>query len=104
KKRVGEFSRGMRQRLGIADVLVKEPRGVFMDEPTLGSAPDGMQHMLELITNMSRQNRITVMLSSHQLHQVQAICSRVGIFVRGRLFAAGPIETLGAQILRDQST
>jgi ABC-2 type transport system ATP-binding protein len=104
KKRVGEFSRGMRQRLGIADVLVKEPRVVFMDEPTLGIDPDGMQHMLELITRMSKENRITVLLSSHQLHQVQAICHRVGIFVRGKLVAAGPIETLGAQILKDQST
>ena len=57
-KRVGEFSRGMRQRLGIADVLVKRPRLVYLDEPTLGIDPEGMREVLELITRMSRQDQI----------------------------------------------
>jgi ABC-2 type transport system ATP-binding protein len=101
-KKVGEFSRGMRQRLGIADVLVKQPKVVYLDEPTLGIDPDGMKHVLELIVTMARRDRITVLLASHQLHQVQAVCDRVGIFVRGRLVAVGPIETLGHQFMAGQ--
>lgn len=98
-KEVGKFSRGMRQRLGIADVLIKRPRVVILDEPTLGIDPDGVKHMLDLIVEMSRHDRITILLSSHLLHQVQQICHRVGIFVKGKMVAEGPIERLGAQIM-----
>jgi len=98
-KEVGKFSRGMRQRLGIADVLVKQPRVVILDEPTLGIDPDGVKQMLDLIVQMSKQDRITVLLSSHLLHQVQQICNRVGIFVKGRMVAEGTIEMLGLQIM-----
>ncbi len=98
-KEVGKFSRGMKQRLGIADVLVKRPKVVILDEPTLGIDPDGVKQMLELITQMSRRDRITVLLSSHLLHQVQQICNRVGIFVKGRMVAEGSVEMLGLQIM-----
>ncbi len=98
-KEVGKFSRGMRQRLGIADVLLKKPKVVILDEPTLGIDPDGVKHMLDLISQMSREDRITVLLSSHLLHQVQQICSRVGIFVKGKMVAEGSVEMLGLQIL-----
>ena len=103
-KQVGEFSRGMRQRLGIADVLIKQPRVVYLDEPTLGIDPEGMQQVLDLIVKMSREERITVLLASHQLRQAQAICHRVGIFVRGKLVAVGPIDSLGSQIMAGQPT
>ncbi|MBI4320369.1 MAG: ABC transporter ATP-binding protein [Chloroflexi bacterium] len=98
-KKVGKFSRGMRQRLGIADVLIKNPKLVFLDEPTLGIDPDGVRQMLDLIVHMAHEDKITVLLSSHLLHQVQQICNRVGIFVKGRMVAEGPIDTLGAQIM-----
>jgi ABC-2 type transport system ATP-binding protein len=98
-KLVGQFSRGMRQRLGIADVLVKKPRLVILDEPTLGLDPEGTNQLLDLIVEMSRQQNITVMLSSHQLQQVQQICDRVCIFVKGRVVAEGRIEELGARSL-----
>ncbi|MGE5619686.1 MAG: ABC transporter ATP-binding protein [Sphingomonadaceae bacterium] len=98
-KEVGKFSRGMRQRLGIADVLVKRPKVVILDEPTLGIDPDGVKQMLDLIVQMSRHDKITVLLSSHLLHQVQQICNRVGIFVKGRMVAEGSIEMLGLQIM-----
>ena len=91
---VREFSRGMRQRLGIADVLIKEPRVVFFDEPTLGIDPDGANRLLELITAMSEERRVTVFLSSHLLHQVQRVCHRVGIILKGRMVAQGPISDL----------
>ncbi|MDP2659974.1 MAG: ABC transporter ATP-binding protein, partial [Dehalococcoidia bacterium] len=100
-QRAGSFSRGMRQRLGIADVLIKGPRVVVLDEPTLGIDPDGVRHVLDTIVRMSREQRITVLLSSHLLHQVQQICDRVGIFVKGKLVAVGPIQSLGQQLMDD---
>lgn len=92
---VGTYSRGMRQRLGVADALVKDPRVLIMDEPTIGIDPEGIRELLELIRGLSREKGITILLSSHLLHQVQEVCDRVGIFVSGRLIAAGPVEELG---------
>ncbi|GMK37240.1 ABC transporter ATP-binding protein [Paenibacillus sp. CCS19] len=102
-KKVGAFSRGMRQRLGIADVLIKRPEVVILDEPTLGIDPEGVRELLKLISDLSRQQKITVLLSSHHLHQVQQICDRVGLFVRGELIACGDIESLANQ-LDDEGT
>ncbi len=99
RKRVAAYSRGMRQRLGIAEVLLKEPRVVFLDEPTLGLDPDGTQRMLEMIQALGRDRGITVFFSSHLLDQVQRVSDRVGIMLRGRLVAAGPIEELARQSL-----
>ncbi|MEW6425380.1 MAG: ABC transporter ATP-binding protein [Bacillota bacterium] len=97
-RKVREYSRGMRQRLGIADALIKNPRAVILDEPTLGIDPEGVQELLALIVRLSREEGLTVLISSHLLHQVQQICDRVGIFVNGRMIAQGPISTLGRQI------
>ena len=98
-KRVGIYSKGMRQRLGIAEVLVKEPTLVFLDEPTIGLDPDGTNRMLDLIHSLSRDKKITVFLSSHLLDQVQRICDRVGIMIKGNLVALGPIEELAKKKL-----
>ena len=98
-KKVGTYSKGMRQRLGIAEVLVKEPRIVFLDEPTIGLDPDGTNRMLELIHSLSREKNITVFLSSHMLEQVQKICDRVGIMIKGSLVAVGPIQELAKKKL-----
>jgi ABC-2 type transport system ATP-binding protein len=100
RRLVREFSRGMKQRLGIAEVLVKEPKAVILDEPTLGIDPDGAIRILELITDLNRQHGLTVMLSSHQLQQVQQVCSRVGIIVKGKLIVQGEMDTLGKAILK----
>jgi ABC-2 type transport system ATP-binding protein len=99
RKRVGAYSRGMRQRLGIAEVLLKEPRVVFLDEPTMGLDPDGTLRMLEMIRSLSRDRDITVFFSSHLLDQVQRISDRVGILLRGSLVAVGPIEELAHRSL-----
>jgi len=93
-KLVGAYSRGMRQRLGIAELLIKEPRLLILDEPTLGLDPDGTNRMLDLIVSLSRERGMTIMLSSHQLEQVQRICTRVGIMIKGKLVALGTIEEL----------
>lgn len=97
---VREYSRGMKQRLGIAEVLVKHPRAIILDEPTLGIDPDGAIRILEMIKNLNRQQGLTVMLSSHQLQQVQEICNRVGIIVKGKLIAQGQMDELGKSILK----
>jgi ABC-2 type transport system ATP-binding protein len=99
RKRVGAYSRGMRQRLGIAEVLLKDPRVVFLDEPTLGLDPDGTQRMLDFIVGLSREKGITVFFSSHLLDQVQRISDRVGIMLKGNLVAVGPIQELAKQKL-----
>jgi ABC-2 type transport system ATP-binding protein len=99
RKRVGAYSRGMRQRLGIAEVLLKDPKVVFLDEPTLGLDPDGTQKMLDFIVGLSRDKGITVFFSSHLLDQVQRISDRVGIMLKGNLVAVGPIQELAKQKL-----
>ncbi len=100
-KLVGAYSRGMRQRLGIAELLIKDPRLLILDEPTLGLDPDGTNRMLDLIVSLSRERGITIMLSSHQLEQVQRICTRVGIMIKGKLVALGTIEELARRKLGD---
>jgi ABC-2 type transport system ATP-binding protein len=99
KKRVGAFSKGMRQRLGIAEVLMKEPKLAFLDEPTVGLDPEGTNQMLELIHSLAKDKGITVFLSSHLLDQVQRICDKVGIMIKGRLVASGSIDALGREKL-----
>ncbi|MCZ7664302.1 MAG: ABC transporter ATP-binding protein [Thermoleophilia bacterium] len=94
----GTYSRGMRQRLGIADALVKDPCILVLDEPTIGIDPEGIRELLALIRALSRERGITILLSSHLLHQVQEVCDRVGIFVSGRLIAVGPVEDLARQL------
>lgn len=98
-KLVGAYSRGMRQRLGIAELLIKDPKLLILDEPTLGLDPDGTNKMLDLVQSLSRDRGITVMLSSHQLEQVQRICTRVGIMIKGKLVAVGSIEELAKRKL-----
>ncbi len=93
-KKTGTYSRGMKQRLGLAEVLIKEPEVIILDEPTLGIDPSGVRDFLSLIKSLSREQGITVLLSSHHLHHVQQICDRVGIFVKGKLLAQGNIDTL----------
>jgi ABC-2 type transport system ATP-binding protein len=98
-KKVRAFSKGMRQRLGIAEVLVKGPKIVFLDEPTVGLDPDGTNRMLDMIHSLSRDKGITVFLSSHLLDQVQRICDRVGIMIKGNLVAAGRLDELAREKL-----
>lgn len=97
-KKTSKYSRGMRQRLGLADVLIKEPEVIILDEPTLGIDPAGVREFLELIVGLSREQMITVLFSSHHLHQVQQVCDRVGLFVNGKLLALGDIRSLASQL------
>jgi ABC-2 type transport system ATP-binding protein len=92
----------MRQRLGLADVLIKQPEVIILDEPTLGIDPEGVRDFLRLIRELSRDENITVLLSSHHLHQVQQICDRVGLFVSGRMLAVGDIHSLSQQLFAQE--
>ena len=75
----------MRQRLGLADVLIKTPEIIILDEPTSGIDPAGVQEFIELIRQLSRKEGLTVLFSSHHLDQVQKVCDRVGLFNSGKL-------------------
>jgi len=97
RKKTGAFSRGMKQRLGIAEVLMKDPTVLFLDEPTLGLDPEGAIQMVGLIQSLNQTRNITVLLSSHNLSQVQRISHRVGIMISGSLIAEGSIDDLAKE-------
>jgi ABC-2 type transport system ATP-binding protein len=96
--RVDTYSRGMRQRLGIADTLIKDPDVVILDEPTVAIDPEGVAEVLALIRSLARDRGVTLLLASHLLHQVQSVCDRVGIFVAGRMVAQGPMNELADRL------
>ncbi len=78
----------MRQRLGLADVLIKNPEIIILDEPTSGIDPAGVQEFIELIRWLSKEKGLTVLFSSHHLDQVQKkVCDRVGLFSNGKILA-----------------
>jgi ABC-2 type transport system ATP-binding protein len=94
--RVGGYSHGMRQRLGIAAALLRRPRLLILDEPATGLDPAGMRDMRELIRRLAGQG-ITVLLSSHQLPEVQELCDRVAIVESGRVVYEGALADLRRQ-------
>ncbi|WP_370090393.1 ABC transporter ATP-binding protein [Ekhidna sp.] len=103
QKKTSAFSRGMKQRLGLAEVLIKQPEVIILDEPTLGIDPIGVKDFLNLIVKLSRQKGLTVLLSSHHLQQVQQVCDRVGIFVKGKMLAQGDIQSLSRNLSGDDA-
>jgi ABC-2 type transport system ATP-binding protein len=91
------YSRGMLQRLGVADALIKEPDVLILDEPTASIDPAGVAELLDLIRSLASDRGLAVLLSSHLLSQVERLCDRVGIFSRGRLIAEGTLPELAAR-------
>jgi ABC-2 type transport system ATP-binding protein len=96
--KVEKFSRGMKQRLGIAEVLIKRPKIAFFDEPTMGLDPQGTKEVRDLMIRLNREQGLTIFLSSHLLYEVQQTCHRVGIIRGGKLIAADTIENLSRRI------
>ncbi len=96
---VKTYSRGMKQRLAVADVLIKQPHMVIMDEPTQGLDPEGAHEFLKIIRDLKDEN-ITVLLASHLLHQVQSVCDRVGLFNQGRMAISGTVEELAQKYMK----
>jgi ABC-2 type transport system ATP-binding protein len=93
RDRVGGFSHGMKQRLGIAGALLRDPKLLMLDEPATGLDPAGMRDMRQLIRTLADQG-ITVVLSSHQLAEVEELCNRVAIVRKGRIVYEGAIAEL----------
>ncbi len=97
-RRVSTYSHGMRQRLGVAELLVKDARAVILDEPTNGLDPQATQELLALIGDLKRDG-MTILLSSHLLGLVQTICDRVALFRKGRVGLIGRVDDLARQVL-----
>jgi ABC-2 type transport system ATP-binding protein len=91
------YSHGMRQRLGIAQALLPHPEFVVLDEPTDGLDPQGLCEIRELIRRLRAELGLTIMMSSHLLHEVEQVCNRVAIVEEGRLLYQGPVEDLLAK-------
>jgi ABC-2 type transport system ATP-binding protein len=94
---VSSYSRGMRQRLGIARALVNDPQVVFLDEPTLGLDPAGQRQVLALVSGIARERGATVVLSTHLLSEVEEVCDRVLIIHRGRVVVYGTVGEVAAR-------
>lgn len=92
-RRVGTFSKGMLQRIGLAQAIVQDPRLVVLDEPTAGVDPVGSRQIRDLILGLKARG-MTVLLTSHLLEQVQEVCDRVGIMARGELIQSGRLDAL----------
>ena len=98
KSRISSYSRGMRQRLGIARALINDPAVVFLDEPTLGLDPAGQREILATVQRIAQQRGATVVLSSHTLSEVEQVCGSLLILQHGRLLASGSVaEVVAAQ-------
>jgi ABC-2 type transport system ATP-binding protein len=97
-KRTNTFSHGMRQRLGVAELLVKQAQVMILDEPTNGLDPQATQDLLKLIADL-RRDGMTIVLSSHLLGLVQSICDRVALFRNGRVGLVGRVDDLARKVL-----
>jgi ABC-2 type transport system ATP-binding protein len=91
---IGYYSRGMKQRLGLARTLINDPMVIFLDEPTLGLDPRGQQHIQKILLELNHEKGVTIFLSSHALSEVSSICNRIAIINKGRMVAQGTIEEL----------
>jgi len=97
-KLVKQYSKGMKQRLGIADVLIKDPKLVIFDEPTEGLDVEVANQVLDTIKDLNKNKQITFLISSHQLNLVQKICDKVGIMSSGKIIGEGNVSELSKNI------
>jgi ABC-2 type transport system ATP-binding protein len=99
RDRIGKYSKGMQQRIGIAQALINEPELIILDEPSLGLDPVGMVEVREMVKEIAKEGT-TVFLSSHLLHEVQQICSEITIINRGISLASGTLEEISARFAK----
>jgi len=97
-QRVGTYSRGMRQRLGLAEILMKDSQIAILDEPTSGLDPQATTELLEMIRGLKRDG-VAVLISSHLLERVQSVCDRVALFQSGNIVLLGTVPELASQVL-----
>jgi ABC-2 type transport system ATP-binding protein len=98
EKKVGTFSRGMRQRLGLAEIIMKDARIAILDEPTNGLDPQASIELLALIRSL-KEHGVSILLSSHLLDRVQSVCDRVALFNAGKIALMGSVAELGRHVL-----
>ena len=101
EKPVGGYSRGMKQRLGLAQALLNDPKYVFLDEPTNGLDPEGVIQFRNIIKEMAAEGR-TVFFSSHVLNEVQQVCNTIGIISKGRIVAQGTPDEVRRMMRKDE--
>jgi len=92
--KVGEFSRGMKRKLGLARAIIHEPEVLFLDEPSAGLDPEAQKMVRDLLLQLSREKKMTIFLNSHDLDEVQRICSKVAIIQRGHIRVCDTLENL----------
>lgn len=92
--KIGEYSRGMKQRLGIAKTLINNPKIIFLDEPTLGLDPEGQKDIHELIQELNKDQDITVFITSHLLKDIEVLCNKIAIVKNGALLVSDTIDNL----------
>jgi ABC-2 type transport system ATP-binding protein len=93
-KKLEAYSRGMKQKIGVASTLIKEPRIVFLDEPTIGLDPIATREVRELILRLNKERELTVVLASHLLNEVQMTCNKISIINRGKMVLTETMENL----------
>ena len=91
---IGQYSRGMRQRIGLAKTIIHEPELIFLDEPTLGLDPQGQKDIQNIIQQLNKEKGVTVFITSHLLKDISEICNRVAIVSRGNLIEENSLERL----------
>ncbi|MDD4432114.1 ABC transporter ATP-binding protein [Haloimpatiens lingqiaonensis] len=96
---VGQFSRGMKQRLGIAKALINKPEIIFLDEPTLGLDPRGQKEIQQLLSDINKNEKITIFITSHMLKDIEVMCNKVCIIQNGVLVEQGSIQELQKKYL-----
>jgi len=92
--KIGNFSTGMKQRLGIAKTLINNPKIIFLDEPTLGLDPSGQREIQKLILDLNKKRNVTVFITSHLLKDIEVLCNKVAIFQNGVMLEQGGIKEL----------
>jgi ABC-2 type transport system ATP-binding protein len=102
--KVGKFSRGMKQRLGIMEVLIKRPKVAFFDEPTLGLDPKATKELRDILIKLNKEQSLTILLSSHLLYEIQQTCQKVLILRKGKLVVADTIENLSTHLAGEDRT
>jgi len=101
--KVGKYSLGMRQRLGVAQAILHRPRLLILDEPTNGLDPAGIKDLRDILKRLAHEEGIGVLVSSHLMSEMELMCDRVGVIVRGRLHSVHPIDELIAATTPDRA-
>lgn len=96
---IGQFSRGMKQRLGVAKALINRPKVIFLDEPTLGLDPRGQHEIQQLLLEINKSDGVTIFITSHLLKDIEVLCSKVSIVQSGRLVEQGSIDQLREKLM-----